>query len=228
MRGGPWHIFHFIGHGGYSEATQEGLILLENETGKVYRLYASSRAFYDALADGLPVDTAVSEARKAINLEVENTLEWGTPVLYMRSPDGILFHLIEQSSRTVSATIRYDENVNTRMKRDVESDQELAQIPPDSVFLFNQSLPDSSEFYGRVRERATLFNRTRNGTSTSIVGPRRVGKTWLMSYLKLVAQKELGSRFLVGYLDATTARCATIVGFSTTALEALGLQRYSF
>jgi hypothetical protein len=57
---------------------------------------ALSRAFYDALADGLPVDTAVSEARKAINLEVENTLEWGTPVLYMRSPDGVLFDLTEK------------------------------------------------------------------------------------------------------------------------------------
>ncbi len=47
-------------------------------------------AFYDALADGMPVDASVAEARKATYIE---TLEWGTPVLYMRSPDGILFNI---------------------------------------------------------------------------------------------------------------------------------------
>jgi hypothetical protein len=41
MRRGPWHIFHFFGHGGFSELTQEGLIALEDEEGKAYRLYAT-------------------------------------------------------------------------------------------------------------------------------------------------------------------------------------------
>ncbi|MEW5867729.1 MAG: SUMF1/EgtB/PvdO family nonheme iron enzyme [Chloroflexota bacterium] len=49
------------------------------------------RAFYEALADGLPVDAAVTEARTAVSLALNNTLEWGTPVLYLRSPDGVLF-----------------------------------------------------------------------------------------------------------------------------------------
>jgi hypothetical protein len=48
-----------------------------------------SRAFYDAVADGLPVDAAVAEARTAIKMR--STLEWGTPVLYMRSSDGRIF-----------------------------------------------------------------------------------------------------------------------------------------
>jgi hypothetical protein len=39
------------------------------------------------------VDASVCEARKTVSLAVENTLEWGTPVLYMRSPDGMLFDL---------------------------------------------------------------------------------------------------------------------------------------
>ena len=46
--------------------------------------------FYGALADGYPVDAALTEARKAIKTE-GNDLEWGTPVLYMRSPDGQIF-----------------------------------------------------------------------------------------------------------------------------------------
>ena len=28
-----------------------------------------------------------------VNIEVNNSLEWGTPVLFMRSPDGVLFEL---------------------------------------------------------------------------------------------------------------------------------------
>ncbi|MEK7728455.1 MAG: SUMF1/EgtB/PvdO family nonheme iron enzyme, partial [candidate division KSB1 bacterium] len=52
-----------------------------------------SRAFYDVLAEGLAVDTAVVEARKAVSFAVSNTIEWGTPVLYMRAPDGKIFDI---------------------------------------------------------------------------------------------------------------------------------------
>lgn len=48
--------------------------------------------FYGALATGRPVDTAVTAARLAI-WAAHNDVEWGTPVLYMRSPDGQLFDL---------------------------------------------------------------------------------------------------------------------------------------
>lgn len=50
--------------------------------------FASS--FYGALATGRPVDTAVTNARLAI-YATHSDVEWGTPVLYMRSPDGKLF-----------------------------------------------------------------------------------------------------------------------------------------
>ncbi|HET7089338.1 MAG TPA: hypothetical protein VFL17_11850, partial [Anaerolineae bacterium] len=54
-----------------------------------------AHAFYEALSDGLPVDAAVSEARKAVSLAVPNTVEWGTPVLYMRAPQGVIFQVPE-------------------------------------------------------------------------------------------------------------------------------------
>jgi len=473
MRHGPWHIFHFIGHGDFDARTEEGLIALVDNAGKADYLSATSlgrlladhrslrlvilnscegargstqdvfsstsailvrrgipavlamqyeitdraaielsRAFYEALADGMPVDAAVSEARKAISLGVENSVEWGTPVLYMRSPDGVLFDLVQKSTVAVAPISKpqptslppasmnvplprnaveifycyahkddqlrkkleihlsllkqeglitgwYDREIHAgaewvneieahlnaahiilllvspdfiasdycysiEMKRALErhdakearvipvilrpTDWERApfgkllalptdrkpitkwlnrdesylnvaqgirkvvdelnaklaasfssqhqassttdpRIPqqdknvstsnkplavtghinidamPNSVFLFNQPLPDPGEFYGRVRERGALMDRIRNGASTSIVGPRRVGKTWLMSYLRLVARKELGTRFLIGYLDATTARCATVAGFTASALEALAVQK---
>ncbi len=92
-----------------------------------------------------------------------------------------------------------------------------------SVFLFNESLSNPEEFYGRRRERAKLMDRTYKGSATSIVGPRRIGKTWLMQYMKLVALTQFGSRFRVAYIDATSPRCATVAGFVSVALEELGV-----
>lgn len=156
LRRGPWHIFHFIGHGGFDEQTGEGLILLEKEeetdvphrfpARELGRLLADhpslklavlnscegarasrtnlfsstgailasrgipavvsmqyeltdraavefSRSFYDSLAEGEAVDSAVADARKAIKMALEETVEWGTPMLHMRARDGVLFRV---------------------------------------------------------------------------------------------------------------------------------------
>lgn len=50
-----------------------------------------ARTFYRELSGGMPVDAAVNEARKAVDMAMTKSLQWGTPVLYMRSPDGVLF-----------------------------------------------------------------------------------------------------------------------------------------
>jgi hypothetical protein len=52
-----------------------------------------SQSFYESLVDNLPVDAALAETRKAIDLAVSNTVEWGTPVLYTHAPDGQIFDL---------------------------------------------------------------------------------------------------------------------------------------
>ena len=151
---GPWHIFHFIGHGGFDKSSDEGLIALADEKGKTRLLGANdlglllmnqgsvrltllnacqgakgggrdafsstaatlarrgipavlamqedisdraavqlTRTFYRALATGMPVDEALAHARAAIRIGLHNSLEWGTPVLYLRAPDGVLFTL---------------------------------------------------------------------------------------------------------------------------------------
>jgi hypothetical protein len=51
-----------------------------------------STAFYASLAVGDPIDTALTQARRAIDAEF-NGVEWGTPVLYMRSEDGRIFEV---------------------------------------------------------------------------------------------------------------------------------------
>lgn len=153
LRDGEYHIFHFIGHGGFDDKTHEGVLLLEDGQGKgcltgAHRIstllhdqlslrlavlnscegarnsrndpFAGVAAglirqgipavvamqfeitdsaaiifsgeFYAAISRGFPVDAAVAEARKAIYASY-NEIEWGTPVLYMRSPDGVLFDI---------------------------------------------------------------------------------------------------------------------------------------
>lgn len=170
---GPWHVFHFIGHGGFggtngasgagtrdfgvepdpaAQVGGEGYLLLANAQGgraplnatalgrilaghdslrlvvlnachgataSPSDLYAGTagtltrlgvpaviamqfalldvagvtlaRVFYDALADGLPLEAALTEARITVASEHAGRLDWAAPVLYLRSPDGVLF-----------------------------------------------------------------------------------------------------------------------------------------
>ena len=54
--------------------------------------------FYGSLADGLPVDQAVTSARKALLAEFRD--EWATPVLFMRAPDGAIFENVVPAAAT--------------------------------------------------------------------------------------------------------------------------------
>lgn len=58
-----------------------------------------AREFYGALSDGLAVPAALAEARMAI-FGSGNDVEWGTPVLYSRVEDGILFNLPKEEKLT--------------------------------------------------------------------------------------------------------------------------------
>src|SRR6187200_948952 len=106
LRRSEYHIFHFIGHGEFDQALQEGVLLLERANKRGHRVgsqylgmllhdhntlrLAILNACYGALADGLPIDAAVTEARKAI-FAGGREIEWATPVLYLRAPDGRIF-----------------------------------------------------------------------------------------------------------------------------------------
>jgi hypothetical protein len=109
----------------------------------------------------------------------------------------------------------------------------IAQLPArspsssDPIFFVSTKLTDLREFYGRAVEREQLLSRTRNGGCTSIIGPRRIGKTWLMTYLRLIAPQELGTNFRIGSMSAALPSNATTAGFSAEALKALGDPAYS-
>jgi branched-chain amino acid transport system substrate-binding protein len=74
---------------------------------------AFARVFYRAVASSLPVDAAVSAGRTAVSMN--NTLEWVTPVLYMRSPDGCIFDFSSeaQSDAPKDSLSRYRESVES-------------------------------------------------------------------------------------------------------------------
>jgi len=98
------------------EITDEAAITLANE-------------FYTALADGYPVDGALAEARKAILIQ-ENDVEWGTPVLYLRAPDGRIFDIErvseeERKSAQVSALYR-----EAQTQQQPEKDRARRSWPP--------------------------------------------------------------------------------------------------
>ncbi len=185
MRGGPWHILHFVGHGGFDRVSDEGILAFEDEDGGLNRLPATqlarlladhttlrlvilnscegaqggntdvfsstasilvrhglpavlamqypitdraaiefSRGFYDAIADGWPVDAAVTEARKSISFGVTNTLEWGTPVLFMRTPDGVLFR--SETTTKTAFDLQMEKQKREQARREFEALQDPA------------------------------------------------------------------------------------------------------
>lgn len=58
-----------------------------------------SETFYKCIAAGLAVDAAVAEGRKDLYLSEQS--EWATPVLYLRSKDGMLFQPVNAEATQV-------------------------------------------------------------------------------------------------------------------------------
>ncbi len=153
LRRESYHIFHFIGHGEFDQALQEGVLILESENKRGHKVDSQflgmllhdheslrvailnacegartsrtdpfsgsaqslvqqgipaviamqfeiandvagrfAHEFYGALADGYPIDASLTEARKSI-FAAGREVEWGTPVLYLRAPDGRIFDI---------------------------------------------------------------------------------------------------------------------------------------
>ena len=113
---------------------------------------ALSQAFYQALADGLPADTALSEARKAIAAQ-GNPLEWATPVLFSRSEDNRLFDL-----------------------RDVLP---APDCPYPGMVPFRAE--DARFFYGREDEIGQMLAHLRLQRLLFVIGPSGSGKSSLVA-----------------------------------------------
>lgn len=200
LRQGEYHIFHFIGHGAFDKAAQDGVLLIADQAGRSWAVSGQTlgtllndhrslrlailnacegarasrtdpfagtaqsllqqglpaviamqfeitdaaavtfaHEFYSAIADGLPVDAALSEARRAI-FASGNEMEWGTPVLYMRAPDGRIFDIAGKLAPPVAEP--QDPRVIQRLAE--LYDQALGSYYtdqwPQAIALFNEIL----------------------------------------------------------------------------------------
>jgi CHAT domain len=75
-----------------------------------------SQVFYESVADGFPVDASLAEARKAIHTETGG-VEWGTPVLYLRAPDGRVFDVAAPRPEAPAAVEPEAPSPDSLMKR---------------------------------------------------------------------------------------------------------------
>jgi len=74
---------------------------------------AIAQTFYTALALNMPVDAALTEARRKIFRS--DSLEWATPILYMQVPDGQLFKFSAEVENTGGWQV--DEIINTGLDK---------------------------------------------------------------------------------------------------------------
>jgi len=77
--------------------------------------------FYTSLANGMPVDVSVAYARKivAIDFDRENR-DWATPLLYMRSPDGVIFNI--KSVDSPKTKNQQEVSISDELLRDLKND----------------------------------------------------------------------------------------------------------
>jgi hypothetical protein len=97
------------------------------------------------------------------------------------------------------------------------------------IFQFNLPLRNPNEYYGRIAGRNTLITRVSHSGSSSIVGERRMGKTWLLTYLQLVAPTHsmLGSAYRIAYVSASHPQSKTVASFVLRALDELKVPSHS-
>jgi transcriptional regulator with XRE-family HTH domain len=92
-----------------------------------------------------------------------------------------------------------------------------------STFHFNEPLLDAKEFYGRPGEWVTLRSRLLKRSSTSVVGPRRIGKSWLLTYVNLLVVRDFSERIHVCYFDTKRPSCRSVEYFLRTILNELNI-----
>ncbi|WP_433380616.1 CHAT domain-containing protein [Actinoplanes sp. CA-142083] len=66
-----------------------------------------AQALYGAIASGVSLDRAVTDARTTVHMTQPGSLEWGTPVLYLRSRNADVFE-VEDASRVSPADTQTD------------------------------------------------------------------------------------------------------------------------
>src|SRR4051812_32448615 len=125
---------------------------------------AFSRGFYQALSQSIAVDEAVRLGRIAIDGTSEQTLEWVTPVIYLRTDDTRLFELTTVAS--APAAPAEPEEISTEAAKYGLYVQALAAVRKerydeaaallDSLITLDANYRDATDLRGRVRQEQRL------------------------------------------------------------------------
>lgn len=126
---------------------------------------AFSREFYMALAGGSPVDASVAAARIAMFTD-GHIMEWGTPVLYLRSPDGQIFDVAARPPQP---------EPGPELEPEQPTSPPLVLSPPEGPID-----PQSLFYVERAADYVREIEKTGKGMTIAIKGPRQVGKTSFM------------------------------------------------
>jgi hypothetical protein len=237
-----YHIFHYIGHGVFDDATETSSLALEDENGGSFEIagekigvhlhnHASLRMvilnacegaratthdvysgvaqglircgipavigmqfeisdkaaitfssrFYGAIARGKPVDESLDEARLAIHAAQNGGSEWGTPVLYLRAQDGILFNVKTPEPDELRLT------PNPPGGAEESSAHSLIALPRAAP---NGTLSSTSPFYiERAAEKRAVDLIQDLGVTLLIIKPGQSGGSSLVSRLLEIARQ---------------------------------------
>jgi YVTN family beta-propeller protein len=149
-----------------------------------------TRGFYEAVADGYPLDAAMAEARKAIRLQ-PNQVEWGTPVLYLRAPDGRIFDVAHAPGSTGAAPAGpVPSEVATEAARGVAAESAPGALPaprPDPgqppgtaqplvAARAQQDVPVATDDPAREDRGATVADRQRDRADDTTASRRGPGE----------------------------------------------------
>lgn len=119
-----------------------------------------SSEFYSSLAAGYPIEAAITEARKALFMDLGGDgQDWGTPVLFLRADEGLLVQKAKTGKRVL-------------------------QMPPPPE---PRHPPDVSHFVGREKELAYYSEQLHQIGFALICGMPGVGKSLLAA--KLISQR---------------------------------------
>jgi hypothetical protein len=120
-------------------------------------------ALYGALAAGLPVDGAVTEARKAVY--AVSPLEWATPVLHMRAEDAQLFSLVgaPQPTRPHKADPPPPQDSRPPTSQPPQPDPAARSEPIGDSRRAGSSAPGGAAPGGRAAATAVISIRRRKG-----------------------------------------------------------------
>jgi hypothetical protein len=187
---------------------------------------AFASGFYEAVAGGFPMDAAVAEGRKAILAE-GNQVEWGTPVLYLRVPDGRAFDILGPRP---SLAVKTGDGVRTTAVRGAmaasvpaadlllqngESGAGLAPNPtppvprrrPAPVLVAPRDFPDLLD---REVEISVAADAVESGRAVELHGEAGVGKSVLLRHL---THRVVGLSDGVVHLSAARRPAADILQF---------------